>query len=303
MTPNRTGINPWLVGTVLSWGFNFVAIKLVYQEMTPSAVALSRFLAMFAVLLLLCKVTGRSLKYPGGKLALEFLALGALNMGVYMVFFLEGMRKVGAGEGSILISTAPIFTGIFAALFRMERFHWSRLLGGVIAVLGVSLVVGPSLQGHSEPQGVAMLVTASALWGLCAVFTRRLSAHAEPLTLLTQSLPGSLIVLIPYGLRDVMATPWLDLSSQTWLCLTHISLLAGALGFFGFNHGVGQVGPNKAMQYQFFVPPTAMLSAFLVFGIVPVPIQFLGVAFVIAGVGVSAKGANWLRKSSDNDDA
>lgn len=273
--------------TMLTWGFNFVALKLVYEQMTPAAVALVRYLGMFALLVAFSVARRESLRYPRGD-ALRLLVLGFLSMGVYMVFFLEGMRESAPAEGAIILSTSPIFTALIAAAVGQERLNRGAFGGALLAFAGVAVVVlGGSGAGHGKLLGNALILIAAVIWAASTVYSRPLVERISPFRVLTLSMPGALIVLVPYGLRPALETPWSALMPATWSMLAYVAVFAGAVGFVGFYEGVRQIGGPAAMVYQYFVPVIAALSAWLVLGGTLNGVQFGGMAVVLTGVALS----------------
>jgi drug/metabolite transporter (DMT)-like permease len=55
-------------------------------------------------------------------------------------------------------------------------------------------------------------------------------------------------------------------------------------------NAVKLLGVSKAAIAYYLVPPVAILYTFLIFGDVPLPLEYLGVAIVIFGVGVALSG-------------
>ncbi|HZH98470.1 MAG TPA: DMT family transporter, partial [Fimbriimonadaceae bacterium] len=126
-------LNPQLMATMMLWGFNFVALKVILVQMTPQAAALVRFVIMYGFLVLICRWKRISLSYPERKDTLLILIQGFLSMGVYMVFFTLGMKDSTASEGAIILGTSPIFTMLFAVAVRQEKFHLESLVGVLAA--------------------------------------------------------------------------------------------------------------------------------------------------------------------------
>lgn len=275
-----------MVGTVLAWGFNFVAVKMIYAQVSPPALGFGRHLLMWGCLAAICRVRGYSLAFPAGD-APRILLQGALAMGLYMILFLEGLRLTSPGVGAILLATAPIFTALFAAAARQEAFRWGVVVGGAVAVAGVALVVGT---GHGgTPLGAALIVGAAVVWSLGVVVSRPLVQKIGALRLLTLSMPGALPILAPYALLPTLATPWTTLDPLAWALFAHVVLLAGVLGFLGFYLGVRKIGGPATMLYQFFVPPTAMACAWWLLGEPVTLVQALGLAVIVLGVWWSAR--------------
>jgi drug/metabolite transporter (DMT)-like permease len=270
--------------TVLCWGFNFVALKLIYREVAPSAVALTRFILMYAVLACVCWVRGHSLTYPPGTMGRLWL-IGALSMGLYIVLFMEGMYSAGAAEGAIVLATAPVFTTLIAIAFRQEAFSLGAFAGALLALGGVALVVGHAESGGPHRlEGDLLVLLSAVVWAFSIVLARPLVLRMDPVRALTLSMPGALLVLFPFGIRATLATDWAHLSQVSWLSFLHVSVLAGALGFIGFYRGLQAVGAAGAMLYQFFVPAFATLFAWLILRESLAIWQLVGFGVILAGV-------------------
>jgi drug/metabolite transporter (DMT)-like permease len=211
-------------------------------------------------------------------------------MGVYMIFFLEGLQRCNPGDASILLATSPIWTMVFEVVLRQDVFRLKAILGGVVALAGVGIVVAQATNSiGTSLLGVVLMLVSAVCWAASVALSKPLLKDHSPLALVTMSMPVALLVLIPYGLFPALSTSWSTLTVVQWGYFLHLSLLAGALGFFGFFTGVRQVGPSGAMLYQFFVPVFAVVTAHLVLG-EPITLQkVLGVLVVIGGVAISSK--------------
>ena len=280
--------NPWLTTTVLVWGFNFVAVKVLYQQMTPAAVSLVRFVPMYLLLLLFCRLRGESLKYTRD--SLPVLIQGFLSMGIYMVVFLEGMDRTSPAEGAIILASAPIFVAIFSVLAKQERFTPGAVLGAVVAFIGTAIVIAAGAKSSGGSMVGNLLILASAIvWAYSAVLSKPLVNRYSPVQSLTLSMPAALLVLIPYGLVATIQTPWKDFTPTTWGMLIHVVFGAGVLGFVGFYEGVKAQGPAAAMMYQFFVPIVAAIFGYWILGQHLTGLQLFGLAVVIAGVSIASR--------------
>lgn len=274
-----------LAVAVLAWGFNFVALKALYAEIGPPALALSRYAVMWALFVALCLATRESLRYER-RGAFAVLWFGFLSMGVYMVLFMEGMRNSYPAEGAILLNTSPVLTLLLAAAIKLERFRLLSLVGGIVAFLGVALVIAPGISGGADKAAGNMLVLASAaVWAYCVVLMKPLLSEYTPLRLVTLSMPGGLVPLFVYWIAvDRGDMPLLQLSPLAWLMFAHVALASGVLAFLAFYRGVRDVGASGASLAMYFVPPLTVLFEWLVFGRTLLPVQFVGLAVVLAGV-------------------
>ncbi len=276
--------NWYLLIAVACWGLNFVAVKEAYKQFDPPALALLRFLVMWACLVALCLWKGESLRYPKAD-AFKLLYFGFATMGIYMVFFLEGMRGSGATEGSILIQLSPVFTALLAAALGQERFSAGSLSGALLALAGIVLIVYNPSAGHENKPFYNMVVVLAALcWAYCVTLMRPLLERHSPLRAFTLSMAGGLPVMLAYGLVPSLRQNWTGVTLYSWTMLFHIAVLSGVVAFLCFYQGVKDIGGTAATLYQFLVPVAAMIFGLLIRGTIPTILQLIGFAVVILGV-------------------
>lgn len=281
----RSSALSWpLLFTVTAWGFNFVALKLVYREFTPAATSLIRFVITLVAMAIICLFIKEPLRYPKGD-SLRILWLGFVSMGAYMILFLEGLNYTTPADSAIILSTSPIFTYFFAIVAKQEEFRAHALLGSMVAFAGVGVVIlGAGKDENGSLFGNTLTLAASVAWAYSAVFSRPLMEHYTPARVFTLAMPGSLLVLIPYGILPAVTADYLSVAPITWAMMLHVSVLSGALGFTGFYVGVRQVGAAGAMLYQFLAPPLAMVCAAMFLGAHIGIVQVLGFVLVVIGV-------------------
>lgn len=295
-TPARPNLH--LLGAVFSWGLNFVAVKIVVGTMSPSALAFGRIVIQAVALGLICAIAGGSLRYRSWQEAWRLNAVGALSMGVYMVLFLEALARVPSGAAAVLMATSPLWTFLLEGLFKLDRVRWGTAFGALVAFTGVAMVVQPSAGQPDIPLfGAGLMLLAALLWALSVVLSRFLVDDRPPLEVVALGAPGALLVLAPYGFAGLLQVPWTALSLDQWAWFLFIGLGAGAFGFWTFFTGVKKVGPSGAMLYQFLVPPTALLCAFLILGEQKTVVQLLGVVVTLAGVAWAAHAKAQPQKS------
>lgn len=282
-------LNVPLTITSLSWGFNFVALKELYREMTPPAVSLVRYGVMFVLLVLICLVKRHRL-VPAREDFWRIQAVGFIAMGAYMVLFMDGMKGTTPAEGAIVLATAPIFTFLLSCVMKQEKFSGSALVGSLIAFAGVVLVIlGGSAAGHGSLQGNLTILAASVVWAGGAVMMKPLLNRYAPVAVLTMAMPGALPVLLPYGLAATLATNFSRISPTAWFNFATVAIMSGVVAFVCFYTGLRQIGASAAVLYQYFVPPIAAFFAWVVMGKALGPVQFVGLAVVLGGVAYAGQ--------------
>jgi len=256
--------------------------------MTPSAVALVRFLLMWATLWAICglwRIDTRIQREHWPRV----LFAGCMSMGIYMIFFLGGMGQTSPAEGSIILATAPILTYLFSIVLRQEKLQWLALLGTAIAFGGVSMVIlGGHLSGSGSLVGNLLVAVSAVLWATSVLQMRPLLQIYQPLPLMTQAMAGAVIPLAIFGGRDALQIHPETWNAVTWANLAQMVFGSGLVGFLGIYRGVREVGPTVATRYQLTIPMIATFFSWLIYHQTPQPLQWLGMIVVISGIALAA---------------
>lgn len=251
--------------TILVWALNFVAIKIVYESINQPTLMLVRVGLMWMSLALYC-IYKRVPITVDKEDRWKAWSFGLLNMGIYMYFFLAGVGKTSAAEGAIVLATAPLMTAILSAIRGHDKLTRQLIFGLVLALFGVGLFVFhpgvPNSNRHLV--GDAMVLFAALLWALCAQLSRDLVRKYSPIRAFTASTVGAFPALLIYGFSSTVHTNWLGISRVGWTSLLFMSFVSGAVGFTLFYVGISQIGPSRAVRYQYFTPVlTSIFAAIL----------------------------------------
>lgn len=273
--------------TVLTWGFNFVAIKILYSEFPPAGLALLRYLGTALFLLAVCLIRKESLRTEKSDFWRVQFA-GFLSTGLYLPLFMKGMEGTTPAEGAIVLATAPVFTYLLSCVVGQEKFAGGALIGSLVAFVGVvTVILGGQVAGHGSLSANLIVLLSSVVWAFSAVVTRPLVAKYGPLPTFTMGMPAALPTMLLYGGASLAHTNFARVDTLGWLMYVFVFAGSGGIGFVFFYRGIQQIGAGGATLYQYFVPPVAALSAWLVMGKTMVPLQLAGFVVVLTGVVLS----------------
>ncbi len=276
---------------VIVWGLNFVAIKYAFQEWDVKAIATLRYLLMLPLMFWMAAVLKQTVKLSKGEHLKHYLA-GFMSSGLYMVFFLEGMDRVGAAQGAVCLATAPLWVSLFAVVTKIEKFRWTLVFGGLLSYLGVATVIlAGTGERHWTPLGLALVLISAMIWAWSIIMMRPLLIDRPALGVFTATFPGAAIIMVPYGVIPMIQTDFSAITWIGWSALAYLVVLAGAGAFASYYIGIKAVGPQQASMTQYFVPIVAALGAWGLRGEPMNLIQGLGVFGVLLGVWWAKQGA------------
>lgn len=238
-----------LLAVQTSFGGFHVVAKILLDDLPPLALAGLRVASATPLLLLLAWRTDRCLPRRSD---LPMLALlGLLGVFLNQVLFILGLQYTTATNAAILMPSIPVYAVAIAALLRIERIGWRRLLGIALAIAGALVVLGPGRLASSS----------SMVWGNLLILLNCLSYSAflvlqRPLlerlpwrtTIAWAFLFGSVGVLL-VAASDLLRLDVASISGPTWAGLAYIVALPTVFSYAVNTWAVKRSSPSLAATY------------------------------------------------------
>ncbi len=131
--------NLLIIGACLFWGIdNNLSKKLSKKRDLLLVTGLKCFLGGIA-LLMIALIMGVNLYFPLDALP-YVLTVGALSIGLSILFFTFALREIGAMRTGVVYSLSALFGAVLAFLVLGEVFTIIQLVAGLIMILGVFLL-------------------------------------------------------------------------------------------------------------------------------------------------------------------
>lgn len=282
----------WLATVPLTWGFNFVALKILYNtyHFTVAGLLSARYMLMVPVFASLLLITNRDWRIR--REHWKHLGIFAFfTVGIYQYLFAKAIDWTSAGEAALIISSAPIFTFLITAILGYEKPTRVGFVGVTLGFAGIAMVIfgnAPSEAAQTHIWGDLVMLAAAILWSCYAIFSRPLLKHYSPLKLTAWAQILGSIMIIPIGFRQMAAVDWAHLPVLGWTWVLFFAWLAGVYGYVVWYRGVRVIGSSKTMLFQYVVPPVALVVAYLVLHEAPSMLQTLGVIVTLAGVNIAS---------------
>jgi drug/metabolite transporter (DMT)-like permease len=272
---------------VLVGGSNFVAVSVNVEEMPPFWSAGIRFLGGAVILLGIMR--WRRTPTPRGRDLVVSVAFGGLYFGAFYALLYWALQRVPAGVGSLVISAAPLLTLLLAVAHSLERLNGRTLVGGLLAVLGIALVSGPSVGKEVAVGGLVALVGAAICLAEAEVIVKAY-AHAGPIpTNAIGMIVGSVLLL---ATSLIVGESWaLPTRPESWVTLMYL-IPAGTFTLVGVLY-VLTVWSASATAFATVLFPVVAVGLDAVLGRTAITAPMVGGGVVVvAGVwiGIARKG-------------
>lgn len=288
--PDRVALAAFLGAAVLASG-NAVAIKVSLDELQPLWSATLRFGLASVVLAIV--MTALRLPWPRGHELSGALVFGALGFAATFALANYALLTVPAGAGQTILALVPLATLLIAVAARQERLTVARVIGAVIAVVGVAIVY---LRGVSEPIPLLSLLAvlgAVVTMSAASVFVRRFPpAHPVAMNAVAVVVACVLLLLGTLVAGEDMVVP---VSPETLTALGYLGV-AGSVVTFSLMLLVLKYWSASRTNYVLVVIPafTIPVAAWVLGEEVPATL-LVGGAVIVAGVYLGALRGTWHR--------
>lgn len=274
--------------TVAVWGTTFISTKVLLGDFTPVEILLIRFVLGLAVL---CVISPRWLRLIDRRQEIWFAAAGLT--GVCLYYLMENIALVYASASSIgvIVSSAPLFTGILATLFLKEEPLQPRFFAGFIAAMAGILLIsfGGGAGAEFDLVGDLMALAAAVAWGAYSILTRRISAFGYPTIAVTKRIFCWGVLFMMPGVLVMGFHPPMEalLRPQGLLNLLYLGVCASAGCFVLWNFALRRLGALRTSVYIYATPAITVVMAGVLLGERLTLLSVLGTVLVIAGLLLS----------------
>lgn len=271
---------------VLVWGTTWYAITWQIAELAPEFGVALRFALAGATILAFAAWRGERLRF-GAREHARFALQGAFMYGVSYVCVYHAEQHVVSGLVAVGYSASPLIVSLGARAAFGSPLSARFLAGGLIGLLGVTLIFWPELArapaGGSTALGALFTVGAVLLSAVGSLSASRNRHHRLPfwpalgLGMLWGALASTLLAL---ALGRAFVLPG---NAAWWLSLLYLALAGSVLTFACYLTLQDRLGPGPAGTIGVMTPLLALVVSLLFEGYRPAPLTFLGAALALAG--------------------
>ncbi|MDR3562146.1 MAG: EamA family transporter [Negativicutes bacterium] len=279
---------------VVFWGLNFIAIKTGLQDIPPLLLGALRFIAT-------CLPAIFFLPRPPVSW-FWLIALGlTINVGQFAFLFLGMKLGMPAGLASLILQAQAFFTLAIAVAVLNERWHWSHILGPILAACGMA-IIGSQQEGSMTTIGLELTLAAAGCWGIGNIIMRRATQGVPPYSMLALVVWAGAIAILPLMLLSwciegpsAWQKAWL---SFNWTAVAAVAYLAyfATLGGYGlWGKLLSRYPASVVSPFALLVPVIGMSSSAFFLGEALSLWQMSGATLVMAGLVVHVFGERFSK--------
>jgi drug/metabolite transporter (DMT)-like permease len=234
---------------------------------------------VYALLLLPAAIRRHGLALCRPRRPLWQLLRGGL-MALSAMMFFSAVARIPLADAMSVFFVYPLLILAVSSLIMGEAIGWQRWLLVLLGFIGATLVVRPSIHGISP--GVLFALASGTAYGTALIVTRKLASHDPGLMTATIS---AVLGAIAFSL--IVPFVWRAPDPQDWSLMALMGLIA-AVGHFLIIAAHRMATASQLAPYGYTEIVAAIMFGFIVFGDLPHPIVWLGIAIIVAsGIAVT----------------
>lgn len=272
------------VGYSVLAGGNAVGVRVSVMELDPFWGATFRF--GLAALMMLGIMLIRGQRLPTGKALLGACLYGLLAFGGAFAFAFYAFVELEAGFGQILLAVVPLLTVLLAAIQRLERLRVPALLGALLALAGVVIMSGLTLEGELPTLSLLAFLGSGICFAEAAVVIK-LFPRSDPVVV---NAVGMTVGAVFLAMLTLIAGDAIVLPTQadTWWAMAYMVVIGSGVVFSLYVVVVERWDATRA-NYGFVVIPifTVLASAWVLGESIKTGLIFGGM-LVLTGVYLGA---------------
>ena len=225
--------------TMLIWGTTFISTKVLLEDLSPLEILVLRFVAGYIFLWII-----RPVPLKAGSLKQEgiMIVAGITGIGIYYLMENIALTLTQASNISVIVSIAPIFTGILAhCLITFQKGETVEL----------------------NPLGDFLGVAAAAIWGVYSICSRKIAGFGYDTIITTRRtfFYGILFMLCALPFMDFHLSLSALLKPVNLGNIIYLGVGASAICFVTWNYAVKSLGATRASVYIYGIPVVTILMS------------------------------------------
>jgi drug/metabolite transporter (DMT)-like permease len=200
------------------------------------------------------------------------------------LLFIGGLSLTKASNTSLLAVTIPIFTLAVSAIVGTERIRLIKLIGIVLAAAGVIFLIDPRKASFSSDTtlGDMMIIANSFSYGIFVATSKETITRNGAFRSMMWIFIFASIVCVPLGVWSLSTIDPTTASTNIWLLVLYISVIATAGPYLLNAYALSKVNPSIVAVYIYLQPIIGFILAVIFLN------EFIDLKFALAAVLVFA---------------
>lgn len=279
-----------VVTSMLIWGISYPVVKILLERDIPPITLATLRTIIFVPMLLTVIIRGSLRRYRPRDFMLCF-AIAFFTVFLPNISQNMGMLYTTASVSSVIQSTSPIFTVMFAFVFLKERKTLNKIIGSIVGLIGaILLTTNGKLDFDITTFGNLLILISSISYAISGILIKEALRTIEPFDLLTLEISfGFFMLLIPnFIFEDVLAIASFDF--KIWSLILFLSIFAGVFASLIYYFVLKEEEISYLAVFSYLIPVFAIASSYILLGEILGIWQVLFTLVILSGIVITEMG-------------
>ena len=298
--PSRAVLGASIGLVIIIWAINFIAAKIGLRSLPAMTLASFRVVLAGAVMLPFYLFCSRLPAFAGAaesrrrELTVRdlwiFLYMSFFGIVMNQVCFTVGLRYTSVSHAAVIVGMGPIYTLIFAVLFKLEKATWRKAMGMTIAFAGIAVLASENgISAHSPSAlGDAITMTGSIGFAMYVVLGKRLAGRYDPLTMTAFTHYAGALIVVPVAIYRAVTLGsverWHAIAWTGWAAMLYMAIFSSAVAYVFYFWLLRFLEASQLSAFTYLLPVVATILGILLLGEKGSWIQVLGGIMALGGV-------------------
>jgi drug/metabolite transporter (DMT)-like permease len=275
-----------LLVSVVIWGYNFVATKILLGAFTPYVLA---FYSTFGATIILFLLFKKGLFQYSNAILIQTFFASFFGIFLFNVLVNYGMTKISPIDASLIIALVPLVSNIVDYIWLKNKLQAINIFATLLSISGVILLVtnGEFDINHFNKealQGYLIMTLAVFSFVMYITLGKQVMTSMKPTHYTTWCfIYGSMLLILPASFFGGLA-PYKSLNSEHLLYLSFAIIFTGIIANSAYNYGMEKTNIIIASLFSNSIPIFTMLFSYLVFNEQITTVKLLAAILVISGL-------------------
>lgn len=216
---------------------------------------------------------------------LELAIAGFFGVALNMLAFFKGLSLTEPINASVIMLFSPVFVVIFSAVRFKRKLGVLNVVGLVISfVAAIYLIGGVEMRIGEGWKGDILVMLNACSYGYYLVYVSKLLQQYKATTITAFIFLFGLIMVLPFGLPEVLVVDWSSLSSKAVSSIAYVLIGVTVMAYFLNAWGVQRSSSTLVGSYIYLQPVLATVIAVGLGQDILSPEKAIFAAIIILGV-------------------
>lgn len=294
---NQTAIQeknylPYLTLLIVQLSFGSLPVTgKILMQVVPAFGVVGFRVGLTALVLFIFQALKRDLLPKESRDYWWFILLSFVGVTLNQLFFVKGLSLTKASNAALLAVTIPLFTIIISTFLGVERLRGLKVLGILVAAVGVLILIDPTNIGFSTDTttGDFLVILNSLCYAIFVVISKDVFIRNGAIKSTAWIFGLASLICVPMAFFSLENVDMTSLGSTNWLLIAHISIICTVVPYLLVAWSVARVNPSTVAIFVYLQPLIGFGMAVAFLGEHFTSFTILAAILIFSGVYLATK--------------